>query len=124
MCINIVDAATSVLFVWLLVPKMGVYGYITVIYVSECINTVFSIWKLLSVTDIRPQIMKILFSPVAAAVGSANITYMLLRFMPLSVNAISLIIKCALYIICYFALCAMLGCIGKEERCWVKQVIN
>lgn len=124
MCVNIVDAAISVLFVWLLVPRIGVYGYIIVIYVSECVNTVFSIWKLLSIVDIRPSLAKILFSPLSAAIGAANICHIAFNYFPLTLSAATLILECLVYIICYFVLSHMLGCIGKEERAWIKNVIK
>ncbi len=124
MCVNIVDAATSVLLVWLLVPRMGVYGYIVVIYVSECINTVFSIWKLMSLIDFKISLKKILFSPLAAAIGAANICHISLSFVQMPQNAAALVAKCAVYIACYFALSRMLGSIGKEEKQWIKGVLN
>ena len=66
MCVNIADAAISVLLVWLLVPRMGVYGYIIVLYVSECVNTVCSIGKLLSLTHLRVRLWKLLLAPLCS----------------------------------------------------------
>lgn len=124
MCVNIIDAAVSVIFVWLLVPHMGVYGYIAVIYVSECINTVFSIWKLIKITDVKIRLSKILFSPLAAAVGSANICNILLSYMNLPQNTATLIAECAVFAACYFTLVKMLGGIGTEEKNWIKNVFG
>ena len=124
MCVNIIDAAISVVFVWLLVPQMGVYGYIVVIYVSECINTVFSIWKLLRITDVKINLAKILFSPLAAAIGASNICNVLLPYMHMPQNTASLIAECIMFIVCYFLLVRMLGGIGKEEKIWIKNVLG
>ena len=124
MCVNIADAAISVLLVWLLVPHMGVYGYIVVIYVSECVNTVFSIWKLLSLVDMKIVLPKILLSPLASAIGAANICNILLSLAPHTTSAATLIFECVVYIACYFALAACLGSIGKEERTWIGGVVK
>ena len=124
MCVNIADAAISVLLVWLLVPRMGVYGYIVVIYVSECVNTVFSIWKLQDMIELKPSLCKILLSPLASAIGSANICKILVQQISLPQSSGALVLKCAIYILCYFALSAMLGSIGKEEKTWIKRVVR
>lgn len=122
MCVNIADAAISVLFVWLLVPRMGVYGYVVVIYVSECVNTVFSIWKLITLIDFKIDLKKILLSPLASSIGAANVCNILLSVAAHERNALTLVLECLCYILCYFTLAACLGAIGKEERNWLRGV--
>ena len=124
MCVNIADAAISVVLVWLLVPRVGVYGYIAVLYISECINTVFSIGKLMTLVDIKIPLRKLLFAPLLAAVGSANIMYFVFSRVILPCTAGVLVLKCVLYIALYFALSAMLGAITKEEIKWVKKCLG
>ncbi len=124
MCVNIADAAISVVLVWFLVPRVGVYGYIAVLYISECINTVFSIGKLMTLVDIKISLRKMLFAPLLAAVGSANIMYFVFSRMTVACTAWSLVLKCVLYILLYFTLSAMLGAITKEEIKWVKKVFG
>lgn len=53
MKVNILDASLSMIIVMLLVPRMGVIGYIICIYTSECINATLSIGKTISVTGLR-----------------------------------------------------------------------
>lgn len=67
MKVNLCDAAASVVLVWLLVPKMGVNGYILVIYLTELVNASFSIARLLSLTGIRPPILRDIVFPLSAA---------------------------------------------------------
>ena len=122
MCVNIVDAAISVVLVWLLVPRIGIYGYIIVIYSSECVNTVFSIWKLLSIVDLKVNVAKILLSPLAAAIGAANVANIVFSLAALPQNAASLVLKCLFFAACYFGLSAMLGGVGREEGRWIKGV--
>ncbi len=53
MKVNILDATLSLIIVTLLVPRMGVIGYIVCIYSSECINAALSIGKTVSVTGLK-----------------------------------------------------------------------
>ncbi len=124
MCVNIVDAAISVLLVWLLVPEIGIYGYIIVIYSSECVNTVFSIWKLLSIVDLKVNVAKILLSPLASAIGAANVSNIIFSSAALPQNAASLIFKCLFFAACYFGLSAMLGGVNREEGVWIRGVVR
>ena len=50
---NIIDSALSALLVYLLVPIMGVEGYVVVILVSEIFNTYLSLRRLIRVCSIR-----------------------------------------------------------------------
>jgi len=47
MGVNIADAAISVVLVWYLLPRYGVYGFIFVVYFSEVFNFILSIGRLL-----------------------------------------------------------------------------
>ncbi len=124
MCVNIADAAISVILVWLLVPRMGVYGYVVVLYISECINTVFSIGKLLTLTHFRVRLWKLLFSPLLSAIGAANCAVLLLSHLSLTHSAMTLVSECILYIALYFAFSRLLGTVGKEEIGWVKKLLQ
>ena len=124
MCVNIADAAISVLLVWLLVPRMGVYGYVVVIYVSECVNTVFSIGKLLSMVQLRAHVGKLVFAPLFAAVGAANLAQLLLCRLALPLSWVVVILECLLYIVLYLLLARLVGALGKEELSWVRQIFR
>ena len=43
MAINITDTICSLIMVWILIPKMGIYGYIMLIIISEIFNSSASI---------------------------------------------------------------------------------
>ncbi len=124
MCVNIADAAVSVLLVWLLVPRVGVYGYILVIYVSECINTVFSIGKLLSMVDVRFRVGKWLLAPLFAAIGAANAAQLLLRRLAPSGQVAHTVAACLLYTALYLCIARLVGALGKEELAWAKGIFR
>ncbi len=46
MKVNILDASLSVLFAIILVPRLGIYGFIASLYLCECLNCFFSFGRL------------------------------------------------------------------------------
>ncbi len=124
MWVNIADAAISALLVWILVPKIGVWGYIVVIYISEIVNTVFSIGKLLSLIDFKPKVAKLLFLPLLSAIFTANFMYFILSKIYTASSAIKLIIECIVYTAVYFAISRIIGALGKEELAWTKKIVK
>lgn len=122
MCVNIADAAISVVLVWLLVPRVGIYGYIAVLYISECVNTVFSIGKLMTLVDFKISLKRVVFTPLICAVGSANILYFVFARLPFGYSVGMLILKCALYIALYFMFSFVFGTLTREEASWIRGV--
>ena len=124
MCVNIADAAISVVLVWILVPKMGVYGYIAVLYISECVNTVFSIGKLMSLVDFKVSVKKVVTLPLLSAIGSANILFFVFGLLNLSASPLTLAVKCTSYVLLYFAFSYIFGSLSKEDIEWIKGVFK
>ncbi len=74
MTVNIVDSILSVVLVWLLLPKMGVEGYVLTVYICEVINVTLSLIKLLTVSHYRPSIIRLITKPLVAVIGAVSIT--------------------------------------------------
>lgn len=55
MCVNIADAFISVILVALLLPRMGIYGYIVTVYFTEILNATLSITRLLSKSNVKTR---------------------------------------------------------------------
>ena len=55
MCVNIADAFISVILVALLLPRMGIYGYIVTVYFTEVLNATLSITRLLSKSKVKTR---------------------------------------------------------------------
>ncbi len=65
MAVNIADAFISLILVLILVPKMGISGYILAVYILEIFNCALSLGRLVHITDLRVKIswiVKPLFS--------------------------------------------------------------
>lgn len=77
MKVNVLDALTSVIAVTILVPKMGIMGYVAVILISELINFSFSLHRLKKVTGVKLGLFgcfpKLLLSVIGAVTVSSLI---------------------------------------------------
>ncbi len=68
MRVNIVDSLLSVIFIILLLPSFGIKGYVAVIFITELVNTTFSILKLLEVSRVATPIGKWVLKPIASVI--------------------------------------------------------
>ena len=117
MRVNILDALVSVLCVALLVPRMGITGYLVTIYVTEILNAALSIVRLLRVSGFSPSVTRLVISPLLCALASTFLSTQLLKNAP-SVFPLSLrIIFTALL---YASFLFLSGSFGKKDRAWLK----
>lgn len=79
MRVNIIDAASSVLMVYLLCPRIGIMGYIITIFASELFNLSCSFVRLMNVTELKPQIRLWIVKPTACALGACTLVRCLLE---------------------------------------------
>lgn len=119
MTINITDTLCSLVMVWILIPKMGIYGYITLIIVSEIFNSGASILKLVKVAKMRFKLIKWFALPVISIILSTWTLGILREF-----TAISTLPAILLTTLLYFALLRITRAIGKEEIAWAKAVFK
>ena len=119
MAINITDTLCSLVMVWILIPKMGIYGYITLIIVSEIFNSGASIYKLVKITKMRFRVLKWFALPVISIVLSTLAVGTLREF--LNVSTLPAIL---LTVFLYFILLRLTHSVNKEETRWVKQILG
>ena len=73
MKVNIADAALCTFFVWLLCPRIGIYGYVLTVYAAEIMNASLSLRKLFAVTGFKADALKSFLIPVVCAGASAAV---------------------------------------------------
>ena len=122
---NILDSILSVFFVYFLLPRFAMAGYIFVIYFAELFNFSLSIHRLSVITRIRLPLRKILMS-FLSAVGAVNIAVLLLRAarLPLENTSLSLALHLSLTAALYAALLALTGCVVKNDIVKFKNMIK
>ena len=119
MIVNIIDTLCSLIMVWILIPKMGIYGYITLIIVSEFFNSSASIYKLVKVTKMRFKPIKWFAIPVLSIVLSTHISGAIN-----SIFCIGILPSIVLSILLYFALLRLAKSINQEEIKWIKSALS
>ena len=119
MAINITDTLCSLAMVWILIPKMGIYGYITLIIVSEIFNSSASIWRLTRVTRMQFQPVKWFILPVVSIVLSTA----LVGFLRATVK-LSLFSAILLAVFLYFVLLRATQAVNKDEINWVREILG
>lgn len=109
MKVNILDAAVCTFLVWVLCPRIGIYGYIVTIYLAEVMNASLSVYRLAKVCPFEADIKNTLLKPIVSAVG----TICILRFsgMPAAASGffglvVGIVFAVALYVL---LLCLMDG---------------
>ncbi len=70
MRVNITDSLLSVILIVILLPLLGINGYVAVIFITELINTSFSILRLINLTKIKTPIIDWVTMPILAIVSS------------------------------------------------------
>lgn len=114
MAINITDTLCSLVMVWILIPKMGIYGYIALIIISEIFNSSASIYKLVKITKMRFKVGKWFILPVISIIASTWSVGCIRTFLRIELLP-SILISVALYSL----LTRLLGAVNKEETIWI-----
>lgn len=73
MKVNIIDAALSVLFAIILIPKFGIYGFVASLYLCECLNCFFSFGRLFLLVRPTLGIFIHFIIPLASAITSVHL---------------------------------------------------
>ena len=123
MKVNIFDASLSVLLVWLLVPRIGIMGYVVTIYVTELLNAALSIVRLLNLLKPRTHVMTWVVKPLGAIVAATALTRLLYALIPASLTpagrggAVILLVVVALLL--YVLFLVVLGAMQREQMAWI-----
>lgn len=116
MNVNIIDAATSVLMVWLLLPSMGLWGYVLAIYVTETLNTTLSLVRMLKVSRMPVKLLKQVFGPLLCIIGATAVCRIggILFHLPIG-GTWELVLHIAVCVLIYGGLLLATGVLGKKE---------
>lgn len=121
MNVNILDALVSVFAVWILVPRLGINGYLITIYITEILNAALSIARLLRITQFRPLLMRLVVRPLLAVIGATCLLRIATRFlpMPLPTGGASLTFHILFAALLYLFLLCATGTFGKNDIKWI-----
>jgi stage V sporulation protein B len=119
MRVNILDSALSVLVVLVLLPRVGIYGYIIEIFACELINASLSVMRLMQVLEVKLSPW-MLIRPVAAIFAATTVARLIFALiLPYAVNGWHLFLHIciiALLYVAFLALPALLRQFPKPKR--------
>lgn len=116
MNVNIADALTACIFALILIPKMGLMGYVISIYATEMLNTFLSLWKMISITKMKFKIFHQILMPVICILCATNASYFVLRIFDIKGQILDLSLHVILSVFFYIAFLYMTRTIGRDEK--------
>lgn len=111
MGVNIADALISVILVWVLLPRLGIYGYIVTVYFTELINAALSIARLLIKSGVKTRVFLWVGRPILCIIGATKLAHWV--FDTLLLNGVYLQIGVA--VIIYLLLLTLFGGIKPRQ---------
>ena len=116
MNVNIADAGLSCILVYLLVPQLGIYGYVISIYATEILNTTLSLIGMFLSTKTRPRVFHQLISPLICIIATGIISCIILSNVNHPFHSVTeLCLHILLIIIIYGVTLLLTRTVGKEE---------
>ncbi|MBE6547411.1 MAG: hypothetical protein E7667_00835 [Ruminococcaceae bacterium] len=116
MNVNIADALTACILAFVLIPRMGIMGYVISIYSTEILNTSLSLFKMISVTKMKFKLAHQIVMPIICIVGATNISHFLLRPTNISSTSLNVTVHILLSVLLYVGLLCATQTVGKDEK--------
>lgn len=126
MRINLIDSMVSIVLVWLLLPGLGTYGYILMMYICKLLNAALSFARLVKVTGLKIQVVKWLLKPALCISVAVLLTRLIINVLGLAacVN-VYIVVSEILFAACvYFMLIRIIGCIDSLDWQWFKELLK
>lgn len=122
---NIIDALVSIGLVWTLLPRFGIKGYIVVILVSEILNFILSIHRLLRVTQFRGNYIAMVLKPILCVVLAALLARLCGVLWPLAASALwQTVAVVILTVLLYLFFLLLIGCFTREDLRWFRSIFQ
>ena len=123
MRINIIDAFVSVILVFLLVPKLGIYGYVVTVFATEILNFFLSMNKLGTISKVKIDTVQCILKPLYCVTGAVCMPKVVIYLLGVSLNYSTLCIVCIISsCVLYFFALMIMECITKEDILKVKRL--
>lgn len=106
--INIIDTVTCIILIYFLLPVYGIKGYIGVLFISEILNGVLSVNRLIKSTNFELKFVDWIMKPTAAAALSLLLIH--------HIDTHQFIFKIVLFCLVYVLALTAAGCLKKRGR--------
>lgn len=106
---NIITSIMDLSFLYILLPKYGIVGYILSFTFTHAVNFILSLKRLLKITG-----QKLPYSPPVLTISSGIASVYAAQFLA------SPILKSIIFVVLLFSLLSLLGIIKKDDLLWLK----
>lgn len=120
MKVNVLDSSLCLVLVLILVPLMGIDGYILLMIISEIINASLSIARLVKITGLKINYVKWVLCPVAAVVGATAVVKAAGNISPFFKELFPALALC---VVLYALICFLLGAVRREDLKWAGTIV-
>ena len=126
MIVNILDSLLSVILVWLLLPRMGIMGYVVTVYVTEFVNAAFSITRLVQKSGMLTNGIKWISKPLLSIIGATCMANIIFSLFPLSQIGSGLRLTVHIITTAVFYLCLIRATYGfdTQDTKWVLSIFR
>lgn len=119
---NIIDSAIRVLLIFLLTPKIGIKGFIIMMFVSTILNSTLSINRLLKVANVKLKLFDWILKPFICIIFSSMFVKIIFYNFYFQSIYIFLSLQVIFSTFIYCVLLYITGCIGKKELLFLKSI--
>ncbi|MBQ8404944.1 MAG: polysaccharide biosynthesis protein [Clostridia bacterium] len=118
---NIIDAAISVFLVYTLLPRMGINGYIVCVFITELVNDVLSLSRLISVTGVKIPVYRTVIAPLISVIGAGAAAHLVMRALPFAFHHLAVETVCGILILLVFYInfLVIFRAISKDDVNWL-----
>ena len=117
MNVNIIDTLTACIFALLLIPRIGIWGYVISIYATEILNTTLSLGKMITICKMRVRVFHSVVMPILCIIGATNTVHLMTALFPfMSYGALGLIIGIISALSLYMVLLLITKTVGSDEK--------
>ncbi len=122
---NLLDAAFCVIMAYLLLPPLGIVGYIVLLYASELFNLTLSLGKLLSLTGLHFPFLRWIWTPMLAVMGAGACTGLFFRMIGITYRfpMTQLIVQVLVCAVFYFAFLYLLGAVSSKDMRALRRLV-
>ena len=111
---NLIDMTVRIMIINTLIPRFGINGFISVLFISSILNTSLSVHRLLKVTKLKFHILEWILKPAISVSISTFITYKLFSLFKLEFLVVEGICIFIFYILFLF----LFNCLNKRDIMW------
>ena len=119
-------ALVKIVLIFFVLPLKGMDGLIIALYISELIDTGFSLRRLLTVTGLRLRVNDWILKPALSIAASGTVVILILDAAAKDIlsNGLFILIGTVSASVLYFILLVRLGCLTKDDFKWYKFIFK